>query len=45
MVIGLWYTWLVPFDYNYGFHQIPTVNGSTRHIHYLWIPYRQPRLQ
>jgi manganese oxidase len=29
MVIGLWYTWLVPFDYNRGFHQIPTVNGKS----------------
>lgn len=29
MVIGLWYTWLVPFDYNRGFHQVPTVNGKS----------------
>lgn len=29
MVIGLWYTWLVPFDYNRGFHQIATVNGKS----------------
>jgi FtsP/CotA-like multicopper oxidase with cupredoxin domain len=29
MVLGLWYTWLVPFDYNRGFHQIPTVNGKS----------------
>lgn len=29
MVIGLWYTWLVPFDYTRGFHQIPTMNGKS----------------
>ena len=38
MVIGLWYTWLVPFDYNRGFHQVPTVNGKswpqTTHLSY-----------
>jgi len=29
MMIGLWYAWLVPFDFNRGFHQIPTVNGKS----------------
>ena len=29
MMIGLWYTWLVPFDFNRGFHQIPTMNGKS----------------
>ena len=29
MMIGLWYAWLVPLDFNRGFHQIPTVNGKS----------------
>jgi manganese oxidase len=27
LVIGLWYHWLVPFDFGHGFHEILTVNG------------------
>ena len=29
LVIGLWYNWLVPFDFSHGFHEIPTVNGKS----------------
>jgi FtsP/CotA-like multicopper oxidase with cupredoxin domain len=29
MIIGLWYAWVVPFDFNRGFHQIPTMNGKS----------------
>lgn len=29
MVIGLWYNWLVPFDFNTGFHEILTINGKS----------------
>jgi FtsP/CotA-like multicopper oxidase with cupredoxin domain len=28
LVIGLWYNWLVPFDFDHGFHEILTVNGK-----------------
>ena len=29
MVIGLWYAWVVPFDFNRGFHQFLTMNGKS----------------
>jgi len=29
LMISLWYTWIVPFDFNRGFHQIPTMNGKS----------------
>jgi FtsP/CotA-like multicopper oxidase with cupredoxin domain len=29
MVIGLWYNWLVPFDFENGFHEILTINGKS----------------
>lgn len=29
MVIGLWYNWLVPFDFEHGFHEIVTINGKS----------------
>ena len=28
LLIGLWYHWLVPFDFGHGFHEILTVNGK-----------------
>lgn len=28
MVIGVWYQWLVPFDFTHGFHEIVTANGK-----------------
>lgn len=29
LVIGLWYNWLVPFDFGHGFHEILTMNGKS----------------
>ena len=29
LVIGLWYRWLVPFDFAHGFHDVLTVNGKS----------------
>jgi FtsP/CotA-like multicopper oxidase with cupredoxin domain len=29
MVIGLWYAWVVPFDFNRGYHQFLTMNGKS----------------
>jgi manganese oxidase len=29
MVIGLWYAWVVPFDFNRGYHQFVTMNGKS----------------
>jgi FtsP/CotA-like multicopper oxidase with cupredoxin domain len=29
LVLGLWYNWLVPFDFENGFHEIPTINGKS----------------
>jgi FtsP/CotA-like multicopper oxidase with cupredoxin domain len=29
MIIGLWYAWVVPFDFNRGFHQFLTMNGKS----------------
>ncbi len=29
MVINVWYTWLVQFDFEHGFHEILTINGKS----------------
>lgn len=29
MMIGVWYQWLVPFDFSHGFHEILTANGRS----------------
>lgn len=29
MVIGVWYNWMVPFDFVHGFHEILTMNGKS----------------
>jgi len=29
MVIGLWYAWVVPFDFSRGYHQFLTMNGKS----------------
>jgi FtsP/CotA-like multicopper oxidase with cupredoxin domain len=29
MIIGLWYAWVVPFDFNRGYHQFLTINGKS----------------
>ncbi len=29
MMIGLWYAWVVPFDFNRGYHQFLTLNGKS----------------
>ena len=29
MVIGVWYNWMVPFDFTRGFHEILTMNGKS----------------
>jgi FtsP/CotA-like multicopper oxidase with cupredoxin domain len=29
MVINAWYTWLVPFDFTHGFHEILVINGKS----------------
>jgi manganese oxidase len=29
MVIGFWYAWVVPFDFNRGYHQFLTMNGKS----------------
>ena len=29
LMIGLWYNWLVPFDFSHGFHEILTINGKS----------------
>src|SRR5512133_1921194 len=29
MLINAWYTWLVPFDFDNGFHEILTINGKS----------------
>ncbi|MGI9102302.1 MAG: multicopper oxidase domain-containing protein [Terriglobales bacterium] len=38
LVINAWYTWLVPFDFEHGFHEILVINGkswpNTTRLHY-----------
>ncbi len=38
MVIGLWYNWFIPEDFDHGFHEILTINGKsfphTEHLTY-----------
>jgi FtsP/CotA-like multicopper oxidase with cupredoxin domain len=38
MVIGVWYNWMVPLDFDRGFHEILTINGRsfphTEHLTY-----------
>ncbi len=38
LVINAWYTWLVPFDFTHGFHEILVINGKswpyTTRLHY-----------
>ena len=29
LVINAWYTWLVPFDFDHGFHEILVINGKS----------------
>jgi FtsP/CotA-like multicopper oxidase with cupredoxin domain len=29
MMIGMWYAWVVPFDFNRGYHQFLTMNGKS----------------
>jgi FtsP/CotA-like multicopper oxidase with cupredoxin domain len=29
MMIGWWYSWVIPFDFNRGYHQLLTINGKS----------------
>ena len=29
MVIGMWYSWVIPFDFNRGYHELLTINGKS----------------